>query len=439
MSFIVGNHELDNGIDVLEQRISETNFPWIISNVTDRNTNKPLAHCHRFYTLTRAGIKFGFLGLASIEWLSTMIEMNKDLEYVPFIECARELSKELRVKHSCSFIVALTHMRIGDDVALAEAVPGVDIILGGHDHVVWKCFVNGRWLLKSGTDFKNYSTIDLFFCPTKIQNSDFDGKLSSIFVREPETIDVTSAVEKDEYFDGFCKEKLQLLGEEYFDQLAISTSDLDGRFVSIRTKETELGNFICDAMCAQLRVPIALVNSGSLRSDMLEPAGSITRRTINTVLPFQDETIVVRCTGRTLLSYLENSVSQYPRLDGRFCQVAGVWFSFDPQNDPGKRIDFRTVRCRMEDGRVLPLQQSEEYKIAFKTYMFSGNDGFPTGDPNDILLKCDIFLPSIIVNYLKSLPRREDGGIPFVSPHVEERIVCLKEDSMLKNFYGNSN
>lgn len=430
-----GNHELDNGLDVLEQRLSETNFPWLISNVKDRSTNEPLAHCQRLHVLSRAGIKFGFMGLASLEWLSTLSEISIDqLDYTPFTECATALAKELREDHGCTFVVALTHMRVGDDVKLADTVPGVDIILGGHDHIVWKRFVKGRWLLKSGTDFKNYATIDLYSPSLEHAQTNDAKSVSDIFVEEPVVHGVTSDIEKDEYFETFCHDKLKLLGEGYFDHLATCSTDLDGRFVSIRTRETGLGNLICDAISSQLDTPISLVNSGSFRSDSIDPAGDITRRTIDTVLPFQDETIIIRCVGKSLLSYLENSVSQYPLLDGRFCQVSGVWFTFDPLKTPGKRVVSSSVRCLSEDGRVQPLNLLSVYRVAFKTYMFNGKDGFPEGDPNDIIRKAEVSLPTMVVNYLHSLPRKEDSP-PLISPRVEGRIVCLNEDATLQGYY----
>lgn len=372
-----------------------------------------------------------------MEWLCTLSEIDVDqLDYVPYTECASAMAKELRSEHGCTFIVALTHMRVGDDVNLAETVPDVDIILGGHDHIIWKRFVKGRWLLKSGTDFKNFATIDLHTTTSSLQNSQNDQtkSVSGFFVEEPIVHNVTSAVEKDQFFETFCREKLKLLGEGYFDHLAVSSTYLDGRFVSIRTRETGLGNLICDAISSQLGTPIALVNSGSYRSDSIDPPGDITRRTIDTVLPYQDEIIIIRCIGKSLFSYLENSVSQYPLLDGRFCQVSGVWFSFDPRKDPGKRIMPDSVRCLLEDGSVRPLDPLETYRVAYKTYMFNGKDGFPVGDPNDILSKVEISLPNVVVNYFKSLPKTESSA-PMISPQVEGRIVCLHEDAMLHSYY----
>ena len=63
----------------------------------------------------------------------------------------------------CEFVVALTHMRTDNDVRLAEKVPEIDLILGGHNLVYEKRKVNGTYILKSGSDFRQFSTISLDF------------------------------------------------------------------------------------------------------------------------------------------------------------------------------------------------------------------------------------------------------------------------------------
>ena len=75
-----------------------------------------------------------------------------------------------------------------------------------------------------------------------------------------------------------------------------------------------------------------------MRSDRVYPAGPLTARDINTIFPFQDNCVVLRVSGRDLLQVLENGVSKYPAHDGRFPQVSGLRFEFDPSKSPGERI-----------------------------------------------------------------------------------------------------
>lgn len=150
----VGNHELDNGIDVMKERVSETNFPWVLSNLIDSKTGKPLGDASRSFILKRGDVKIGFFGLASQDWIDALSIPNvKDLRFTDLIEASDQLATELR-KEGCDVICAITHTMIPDDTRIAENAKDVDIILGGHDHVVWKKKINGRWAIKAGTDFK---------------------------------------------------------------------------------------------------------------------------------------------------------------------------------------------------------------------------------------------------------------------------------------------
>lgn len=55
----------------------------------------------------------------------------------------------------------MTHMRLPNDIKLAKEVDNIDLILGGHDHNYVCKMVNNTWVIKSGCDFKNLSTIEL--------------------------------------------------------------------------------------------------------------------------------------------------------------------------------------------------------------------------------------------------------------------------------------
>lgn len=75
--------------------------------------------------------------------------------------------------------------------------------------------------------------------------------------------------------------------------------------------------------------------------------------------------------GRDILDALENSVSNYPKLEGRFPQVAGVSFAFDPNKEPGQRVDSQLVRIGDEY-----LIAEQQYCLATKMYLYSGCDGY---------------------------------------------------------------
>ena len=92
------------------------------------------------------------------------------------------ISKQLK---KVDYVIALTHMRITNDILLAKEVDGIDLILGGHDHQKFNEFVNGKWIIKSGTDFKSLSLIEVgkkaeayeTYNVNKIESFDIDFKL----------------------------------------------------------------------------------------------------------------------------------------------------------------------------------------------------------------------------------------------------------------------
>lgn len=116
---------------------------------------------------------------------------------------------------------------------------------------------------------------------------------------------------------------------------------------------------------------MVILNSGTFRSDQVHPAGDFTMRDLVNVIPMRDPIVVLKVTGRQIIQVLENGVCMYPKLEGRFPQVAGISFGFDPRKPTGSRVDADLVRIGDE---YLNLQQ--HYNLATKNYMATGCDGY---------------------------------------------------------------
>ena len=110
--------------------------------------------------LEKFGFKFGIFGLAEKEWVDTVHSYYHDkLEYVDFVEYGELMVNTLREDHGCDFIIALTHMMGYNDTKLANSVEGIDLILGGHDHTIRSEQIKNIPVIKSGTNFKQFSVI----------------------------------------------------------------------------------------------------------------------------------------------------------------------------------------------------------------------------------------------------------------------------------------
>lgn len=100
------------------------------------------------------------MGLAEIGWITTLNCIDLDeVIYEDFVITANRLAKELREVYKCDYVIALTHMRIPNDQRLAQEAEGLDLILGGHDHVFYIQHFPQCLYVKSGTDFQNLSEI----------------------------------------------------------------------------------------------------------------------------------------------------------------------------------------------------------------------------------------------------------------------------------------
>mmetsp|Transcript_54477 Transcript_54477/g.129851 ORF Transcript_54477/g.129851 Transcript_54477/m.129851 type:complete len:585 (+) Transcript_54477:108-1862(+) len=357
-----GNHDFDHGLEELKILSKENNFPWLISNVTDKTTGRPLADGLVSRMLDFHGRKIGVMGLVEQEWLVTLATIEPgDVEYEDFCACGRRLAKELR-EQGAEAIVALTHMRVPNDEKLAAEVPEVDIILGGHDHHydVKPCGPHGTYVLKSGTDFRDITAVRLEF-----------QEGGRVKVLDHKHIEVTGDIKEEPAMKKLADECMQKVGAAMDVVLGEAFVDLDARFSSIRTMETNIGNFVADIMRINLRADLAVLNSGTLRTDAVIEAGPLKMKDLISLLPMLDELCVLELPGSVVLAVLENGVSQYPRLEGRFLQVSGVKFTYDATKTGGQRILEGSVHIAGE-----PLNLERKYKLVTKDYLRQGKDGF---------------------------------------------------------------
>lgn len=290
----------------------KTNFPWLLSNVYDMTTGEILADGWVTHIIEWHGKKFGFVGLIEEEWMATLSTIDpEDLEYIDFVSEGRRLAQNLRAD-GVDYVIALTHMRWPNDIRLAENVEEIDLVLGGHDHDFGIREIAGKMVVKSGTDFRNFGLVTLTFNP--------DGHV----LVDVQECTVDSSLPEDEEVKLIVEEYTKLMGEKMDMLLGHIDVDLDGRFEIVRTQESNLGNFVADIMLRSTEADVAILNSGTLRSDRIHPRGEFRLHDLMSILPMIDALVVIAVTGTQLVDALENGVSKYPALEGRFPQVLSV-------------------------------------------------------------------------------------------------------------------
>ncbi|KAF0488042.1 Metallo-dependent phosphatase [Gigaspora margarita] len=185
----LGNHDFDFGVPTLKRLVAMSNFPWLLSNVVDSETDGPVAG-KKFVILEKNGLKLGIVGLVEKDWLETIPNLPPNLKHKDYVSAGKELIAQLRDPngpHAVDLIIALTHCRLPNDIILAnQCKDDIDLILGGHDHFFYigkGCDVINGWtreakgndgwtgkedvgddgarLVKSGADFRELSIVEL--------------------------------------------------------------------------------------------------------------------------------------------------------------------------------------------------------------------------------------------------------------------------------------
>ncbi|KXZ56803.1 hypothetical protein GPECTOR_1g723 [Gonium pectorale] len=427
----IGNHEFDYGLDNLVKLNSQCKFPWLMANVLERGTDFPYAGAGTTWIQDWNGIKVGVVGLVEEEWLETLGAVNvSDMIYQDFVEVGREAARAMKAK-GAELLIALTHMREPNDRKLAAEVPEFHLILGGHDHHYVTGFIepHNNLLVKSGTDFRDLSLIEIEF-PA-------DSKDPQMSV---EHIVIDSSVPEDPATKAIVDEYMKLMGEKMDEDIGETLEPLDGRFQTVRNRESNLGNFVADVWRKASGAEMAILNSGSLRSDMIHPAGVLKTKDFVSILPMIDNTVVLECTGAQVVAALENGVSQWPKLEGRFPQVSGLKFKFDPSKPPGSRIVPGSVYVWEFESDPEPLDLERKYKVAVKEYLAQGKDGF------NVFLECKtlvdaeagVVMPTSIKNHfiqLRVLNKWDDKKI-YLRSLTNRWVKKVKSSKSLNNLAG---
>lgn len=347
---------------MLAQHIAKTNFPWLMSNVVDNETGRPLGGGKISHYIYHSGIRIGLIGLVEKEWLDTLWAIDpKEVTFIDYVKAGNQLADEL-LNEGCEMIIALTHMRTPNDVHLARNCPKIDLILGGHDHVCEDIVVGGTHIVKSGTDFRQFSRISVD--PKRCAET---GKLRV----EVQPMNVTAAYAVDERLAAELLTYSATIDASMSTVLGTFSVELDGRFSQIRTSETNLGNWVCDVLLSATGADVVIINSGTFRSDQVHAPGPFTMRDLVNVVPMRDPLVVLEVPGRVIHAALENSVAMWPKLEGRFPQVSGISFVFDVRRPIGERVDARLVQIADEW-----LNLDQLYTVCIKSYIFGGCDGY---------------------------------------------------------------
>ncbi len=407
-AMVVGNHEFDFGQKVLLERINEAGFPVLGANV------QGLARLQPYVIKTIGGLRVAIIGVVTTDTpISTDPRNVAGLKFLPPEVAVSRYLKELKGK--ADLVVVLSHLGYAEDRALAQKVPGLDVIIGGHTHTKLEApaVVNHTIIGQAWEHAKALGVLDLEVQDGKIVK--FAGHLEEI---KPAADHADKQVQElvAQYSRQVDARLDKIVGE--------TEVDLDGE--QVRTRETNLGDLVTDIMRTATGADAALINGGSIRTSLHR--GQVKAKDIYAALPFDNYLVAIRLTGQQLREALEHGVSGLKNGAGRFPQVSGLSFTYSRSAPVGSRVSEIWVQGQ-------PLDPGKAYVVATNDFLAAGGDGYLTfgaalksGEgyreqggalTNTNLAYCNpgAWLRDLVIDYLKTKKT--------VSPQIEGRIKAL--------------
>ncbi|TLS35584.1 5'-nucleotidase C-terminal domain-containing protein [Pseudalkalibacillus caeni] len=423
-AMVPGNHEFDKDSETLANFINAAEFPIVSSNIDysgdgilgqlyKNEVGDPAAdgHIYPAIILDVNGEKVGVFGLTT-EDTTFLANPDDSLVFEDRIQKANDTVSMLQ-DEGVNKIIALTHIGYNQDLALAKAVDGIDIIVGGHSHtkvdepVVFNEDAEPTIVVQA-QEYSNYlGDLDVEFD----QNGVLLSWNENLIDLNDETITPDPAAQErlDELEAPIQELKQQIVGK--------TDVFLNGERQDVRTKETNLGNLIADGMLAKAQesvdATLAIQNGGGIRASIDE--GDISLGEVLTTMPFGNTLVTLDLTGAEVIEALENGVSQVEEMAGRFPQVAGMKFSYNPEQSAGERVIDVQVKT---DNGYEPIDLNKMYTVATNAYVADGGDGytvFKKAKDEGRITELYVVDYEVFTDYLQ-----EKGT---VSPEVEGRIL----------------
>jgi 2',3'-cyclic-nucleotide 2'-phosphodiesterase (5'-nucleotidase family) len=383
----LGNHEFDFGDDVLKARMAESNFTWLATNTLGAD-GKPFGGASAYAMRDIGAFKVGFFSLLTPE-TSYLSSPGAGVKFTEVEASAKKAVADLR-KQGAHFVVAITHLDLAVDRALARQVRGLDIILGGHDHDPQMIFENKTLILKAGADAHYLAVAEVTLSARESR-----GKMK-YSIRPQWRLVSTAGVAPDAKIAALVDGFNSTLDKNLDVAVGTTAVELDSRRSSVRSMETTMGNLIADAIKAGVGAEIGFANGGGIRGDRIYDAGTtLTRKDVLTELPFGNVTVVLGLAGVDLLAALENGVSRVEDTAGRFPQVSGLSFAFDRNKPKGGRVSEVMVNGQ-------PLDLARIYKVATNDYIAGGGDGYTALKKGKVLIDASgaTLMATMVMDYI---------------------------------------
>ncbi|HSQ89249.1 bifunctional metallophosphatase/5'-nucleotidase [Romboutsia sp.] len=372
---VPGNHDFNYGYERLLELASiaskDNGFEIIASNISKQGSNILKENDIKYIN----GVKVGIFGLSTPETTYKTNPKNViGLDFENPIESSKKQVKSLKGQ-GADVIIALSHIGMDESINpttidIAKQVEGIDVIIDGNSHTVLDegKIVGNTLIVSAGEYLNNIGEVKI----TIDNNEKTIVNKSARLIGKEEAL----SYESDEIIDAKINEIKEAQKLMLSKVVGKTTTILDGDSQNVRTGETNLGNLINDAILYETNADIAINAGGNIRKTI--PKGDITKGDIIDVLPLSNITVTKTLTGSQIKQVLEHGIKDYPAPSGGFPHVAGISYSFDPEQSAGSRI----VSIIKDDK---PLDMNKKYVVATNYFLSEGGDDFPCFDDVPII------------------------------------------------------
>ena len=332
----IGNHEFDYGYAQLKSNLDSAVFKVVCANVLQDGS--PVFDAYR--KINKGGVQVAFVGLETPEaQTKANPALIQGLTFLAGDEMYAAVQTQVDAARTAGadIVIVLSHLGVDSSSEpntsydLYKKVHDIDFIIDGHSHTVMTKGPEGEPIQSTGTALNNIGVITIDNATKKIESNE----LIPIWHTEEvdgENVTVYDYTKSDETVANAAKAIIDPIDADYDQKFAESAVDLNGaKAPGNRTEETNLGDLITDAMMWAIKTKapdvdmtnaVAITNGGGIRAAIAK--GDITKKDVNTVLPFGNTLAVVYVKGSELLEALEVSTYCTPKSLGGFPQFAGM-------------------------------------------------------------------------------------------------------------------
>lgn len=382
-----GNHEFDFGAEKYRNATEFAGFPIVCSNmeIDDPGLGRAIVQS---VILEESGVKIGVFGLMTPD-LTRISSPGEGVTVDPdACGISRQMVEELR-SSGADLVIAITHTGVEIDRQIAGVVPGIDLIVGGHDHEYVYETVMGQDLretiiVQDGMRGERLGILRFTYSDKRIRNPEWSW------------VWLDNNTESDPVVEGIIDPYLSQYRERLALAIGKTLTPLDTRTSTVRTGEAAAGNLITDAWQDWFpESQIVFINGGGIRGDTVYPPGNITYLTLYGMLPYRDEIVAIPMKGRDIRQALECSASALgPEIEGidtgGFLQVSGLHYSIDMNETPysaiyngSEIVEIKETGSRVTDiaveepdGSYTPLDDEQIYEVLVNAWLAGGGDGY---------------------------------------------------------------